>query len=176
MNKSFQFKCSECGETHEGAPSFSYDSPHPYYGLSEDQKKNLAKKNEDLCTISYKDGQKDQFIRVTLEIPILDYEETFMWGVWVSLSETNFEKYVEHFHDEIQEGTYFGWFQSRLPYYPNTLNLKSSMHLRSGRQRPWLELEHTDHPLAQDYHHGISWEKAIEIAQIAMHQSKAKNA
>lgn len=36
-------------------------------------------------------------------------------------------------------------------------------------ERPTLELEPSDHPLSIDYYNGISWQKAVEIAEAAMH-------
>ncbi|MDH3228341.1 MAG: DUF2199 domain-containing protein [Alphaproteobacteria bacterium] len=165
MEPVFRFECACCGEVHEGAPGFAYDSPFYYASLPEDERSGLASLNSDLCTIN----DENFFIRTVLEIQIQGINEPFTWGVWVSLSPGNYESYRERFDDPVQEGEYFGWFSNVLSYYPDTLNLKTAVHLRSGDQRPWLELEPTDHPLSVDYHNGISWEKAIEIAQIAMH-------
>jgi hypothetical protein len=34
------------------------------------------------------------FVRACLEIPIHGVSEPFLWGVWVSLSQKNFDRYV----------------------------------------------------------------------------------
>lgn len=33
--------------------------------------------------------------------------------------------YCDHFRDNDYEDKYFGWFSNRLPYYPDTLNIKT---------------------------------------------------
>jgi hypothetical protein len=157
---------------HEGSPSFGYPEPHQYSELSDDERTQSASLSDDFCIIRHAD-QTDRFIRAILEIPIIGIEEPFLWGVWASLSESNFEKYREHFKSETYADNYFGWFCNRLPYYPNTLNLKARAIVKPGGERPTLKLEPMDHPLARDHHHGISWEKAIEIAQIAIHGDEA---
>ena len=168
----FKFTCSRCGQVHEGSPSFGYSSPHQYDELNDEEKSKIASLSEDFCEIRHPD-QTDRFIRVVLEVPINGVEEPFLWGVWVSLSETNFEKYRENFKNETYEDSYFGWFCNRLPYYPNTLSLKSRAIVKPGKQRPKLELEPTDHPLAEDCQNGIAWEKVVEIVQVARHGKEA---
>ena len=167
--KKFRFQCSCCGETHEGSPSFGYDSPHYYDCLSEQDKKALGKLSDDFCTIEHDEG-KDFFIRTTLEVPILGAEEGFLWGIWISVSEANFNKYVDHYKSDTYEDHYFGWFSNKLPYYPDTLSLKASACIRPGGQRPNIELEPTEHPLSIDFRDGINWEKAVEIAETVLHK------
>jgi hypothetical protein len=164
----FSFICSRCGRTHEGSPSFAYSAPIYYEQLNEGDKRTLATISDDFCEITQTD-QTDRFIRTILEIPINGVEEPFLWGVWVSLSEGNFDKYMENFDSPTYEDEYFGWFSNRLPYYPDTLNLKAQAFVKPGRERPLIQLEPTDHPLSIDSRAGISWQKAMEIAEIAMH-------
>ncbi len=167
MPKSFKFTCAICGDLHEGSPSFGYDSPHYYGGVPEAERAARTTLTDDLCSID----DEDFFVRAILEIPIHGVEEPFLWGVWASLSETNFHCYADTFESAVQECSYFGWFSNRLPYYPDTLSLKTQVHLQSERDRPKIELEPTDHPLAVDFRDGISWDRAVEIAEVAMHQT-----
>lgn len=168
MASIFAFKCKTCGETHEGSPSFSFDAPWHYSCLSEEDKAK-AMLSSDLCVIGHDEGT-DRFIRVVLEIPILSIEEPFMWGVWVSLSEQNFERYLETWEAPDESDSYFGWFCNRLPYYPDTVNLKTMVHPRSGGRRPYLVLDRDGHPLAEHLHGGISVEQAQEIAEFVAHK------
>ena len=92
-----------------------------------------------------------------------------MWGVWVSLSEKNFERYVETYDDPVEEDEYFGWFCNRLPYYPDTVNLRTVVRPRRNNVRPFLELQPTEHPLSIDFYNGLTIQRAQEIAEIAMH-------
>jgi len=54
------------------------------------------------------------FMRGLIEIPVLDGEGPFAWGVWVSLSETNFERasVLWNVEDRVNEPAYFGWLSS----------------------------------------------------------------
>lgn len=161
----FTFKCSSCGETHEGAPSFSFTSPIQYTELTDAEKAD-AHLGADLCYIG-----EERFIRVCLEVPIVGIEQPFIWGVWVSLSQPNFERYRDTYDQPVESDEYFGWFCNRLPFYPNTLNLKTLVHPRTGGIRPWLEVEETNHPLSIDFCEGITIARAQEIAEYAMHRS-----
>jgi hypothetical protein len=167
--KKFRFQCSACGEMHEGSPSFGYSAPHYYDLLSDEDKKKLAILSEDFCAIKHEEG-KDCFIRTILEVPIHGADAGFLWGVWISVSETNFNKYRDNFRNDAYEDHYFGWFSNRLPYYPDTLALKTRACVQPGGQRPGIELEPTNHPLSIDYRNGISWDKAIEIAELILHR------
>lgn len=117
----FSFKCSCCGRVHEGSPSFGFRAPDPYL----EQTKEVQEAGElgtDLCRYKDEDGEHF-FIRVCLEVPILGVEEAFMWGIWVSLSEQNFNRYVDtHDHPDPTE-RYFGWLCNYLPYYEKTYAL-----------------------------------------------------
>jgi len=164
----FSFKCSCCGKLHEGSPSFGFRAPDPYLEQSKEIQQT-GKLKTDTCWYEDEEG-KHYFIRVCLEIPIHGISEPFLWGVWVSLSRKNFERYVETFDAPDTEDRYFGWFCNRLPYYEDTYAIKTQVHPRSGNIRPYIELEQTDHPLSVDFHQGISIQKAQQIAELAMHR------
>jgi hypothetical protein len=164
----FAFKCGKCSKIHEGSPSFSYDAPWRYLGLSTEEKA-AAELKSDTCVIRHDDGV-DRFIRVVLEIPIHGVDEPFMWGVWVSLSEKSFARYLETWNEPDESDAYFGWFCSRLPYYEDTINLKAQVRPRRGGLRPYLELERNGHLLAEHLFAGISIEHAQEIAEMMMHE------
>ena len=58
----------------------------------------------------------------------------------------------------------FGWLVNRLAHYDETtFLLKTRAHFRPGGQRPTIELEPTDHPLAVEQRNGITLERAWEI-------------
>ncbi len=167
----FSFKCSSCGETHEGSPSFAFRAPDPYLEQPKEVQE-AGKLGSDTCRYEDEDGMH-YFIRVCLEVPIHGVTEPFLWGVWVSLSEQSFARYVETYESPDTNDQYFGWFCNYLPYYPNTLALKTQVHPRLGNTRPYIVLEETSHPLSVDFHQGISIEKAQEIAENVMHRKAA---
>jgi len=107
---------------------------------------------------------------VLLEIPIHRHREPFRWGVWVSLSQENFQRYLDTWDDPDESDCYFGWFSNRLPFYPDSLSLKTQVHPRKNGVRPYIELESKDHSLSIDFHNGISVVRAQEIAEYVMHR------
>jgi hypothetical protein len=111
------------------------------------------------------------FVRGCLQIPVLDGLGPFIWGVWISLSEKSFERMSELWETPGREGEppYFGWFSASLPGYPETLNPKTIVHTRPIGQRPLIELEPTDHPLAVEQREGITMARVQEIAEIVLH-------
>lgn len=167
MASIFSLKCSSCGKTHVGAPSFGYDAPAPYREISEALRID-AHLGTDLCWYS-EDGEINRFIRVCLEVPIHGFDEPFTWGVWVSLSEQSFNRYVETSNAPIVSDSYFGWFCNRLPYYSDTYALKANVRPRIDGLRPIIEMQESAHELAQDYKNGISIARAQKIAEVAMH-------
>ena len=55
MAEELRFKCTCCGEWHEGLPDLAFAAPYYYEQLSEEQKTTIAKKSEDLCTVADED-------------------------------------------------------------------------------------------------------------------------
>jgi len=165
----FSYKCASCSEIHEGSPSFGFASPWQYQMLSEDQRLNIAKLSEDVCIIKDTD-QVDFFVRVCLEVPISGVDEPFIWGVWISISESNFIRYCETWNNPDETDRYFGWLCSKLSLYPDTIGLRTLAHPRSKGQRPIITLEPTEHPLSVDVRNGLTIRRAQEMAEQLMHR------
>ncbi len=140
---------------------FGADAPAAWDALPESERSRRGWLTSDLCEI---DGQHF-FIRGRLEIPILSSDRVFAWLVWSSLSEENFRRAQERWSTagREQEAPYFGWLSSVLPGYPSTTNLKVLVHTRAVGERPWVELEATDHPLSVEQRDGITWERVHGI-------------
>ena len=169
----FAFKCSCCGETHEGSPSFGFNAPDQYLSLSEEQRSQLATLSDDFCTITHDEGT-DRFIRAVLEVPIEGVEQPFLWGVWVSLSEKSFNRYKETYNDPVEGEGFFGWVCNRISLYPYDHPRPSDVVVQAGRSRPKVLLHrgtHEDDPLAIDQIHGISVAQAQELAERALHEA-----
>jgi len=49
------------------------------------------------------------------------------------------------------------------------MSLKTHVHMKEPKLRPWVELEPTDHPLAVEQRDGITWDRVREIAAIMLH-------
>jgi len=163
----FTFKCVTCGEVHEGMPTFGADAPLSYYAIAEDERITRCDLASDDCVI---DGEYF-FVRGCLEIPVRGQSDPFVWGVWVSLSKESHLKWLKVFGDANRShvGPFFGWLNAWLKPYPETMNLKTHLHLRDDGLRPLVELEPTDHPLAVEQRDGISVERVAQIYALMMH-------
>jgi hypothetical protein len=165
MNHTWTCRC--CGKQFDNLPlSFAFEAPDPWFQVPESEREQRAKRDSDVCIID----DKDIFIRGCLEIPVLGQHEKFIWGVWVSVSRESFRRILELWDAEVieNEPPKFGWLCNNISIYPQTLLLKTHLHLRGGRSRPSIELEPTDHPLAMEQRQGISIGRIGEIAALSL--------
>jgi len=104
------------------------------------------------------------FVRGIISLPIIGSSENFRWGVWGSLSRQNFERLLKTNSDpkRAELPAMFSWLSTQIREYPDTLSLRMYAHAQP-KNRPEFELESTDHPLAQEYHHGVTPERVREI-------------
>ena len=70
------------------------------------------------------------------------------------------------------EPPYFGWLQTSLPSSSSTVNLKTLVHTQSVSERPLIELEPTDHPLAVEQREGITLARVRAIAEQMLHPNE----
>jgi hypothetical protein len=166
----FEFQCGTCGAIHRGIPAFGWSYPIQYLVVPELERAARCSVGSDECVI---DGEFF-FVRGCLEIPVVGTGDVLSWGAWVSLSEANFKTFLGCYDEPARShvGPFFGWLSSSIPSYPDTVNLKTLVHLRDNGIRPFIELEPTDHPLAIEQRVGISWERIAELYEIIVHGAK----
>ena len=155
--------CSCCGKQHDELPlHWSDDAPLHYLDVPEAERATRTELTKSFCVV---DGQA--YVRGLIEIPVNGHPDRFAWSAWASLSPASAESVTALWDSPDQEraGPFFGWLSSRLPLYPDTLNLKTHVHLRSPPIVPYIELERTDHPLAVEQRTGITVKRVIEIAE-----------
>ena len=171
--ESLRWKCDSCEEWHYG-PCLDFGFIQPVFWTKENEAANEAAQfdshaeklpanllTEDVCIIN----GEHYFVRGTIHLPIIGTEETFRWGVWGSLSRENFEKLLAMFDSpaRAEMPPMFSWLSSAIQEYEDTVNLKMYAHIQVPPERPIFELEPTDHPLSQEYHHGVTPERVKEI-------------
>lgn len=163
----FEFKCSSCGQVHEGVPTFGAAAPLSFYAVPEAERFSRCSLGSDDCVID----EQHFFVRGCLELPVISLDEQFVWGVWVSLSKENFTEWVGSYGEAHRShlGPYFGWLDAWIKPYPATMNLKTRVHLRDHGIRPFIELEPTDHPLAIEQREGITTDRVAELYRIMVH-------
>ncbi|TCI69775.1 DUF2199 domain-containing protein [Exiguobacterium sp. SH0S7] len=143
-----------------------YGSLMPTY-IEDFSKKDMKRRvflTEGICVLD----EEHFFVNGCLELQIIGEDDVFTWNVWVSLSADNFFRMFDAWEDPARVGLepMFGWFSTDLPDYPDTINLKTNVHIREVVMRPFIELEPTDHPLAVEQWEGITREWIEELARI----------
>lgn len=167
MSVDLGFTCRCCGQHHSELP-LSFAAPAPDYwtpDLADDPDSVLT---SDLCVIK----NETFFAHGLIELPIVGTDDVFSWGVWVSLSTQNFKRMGQLWETPGREAepAYFGWLSTQLAIYsPTTINLKTKLHTRPVGQRPTIELEPTDHPLAVEQREGITHDRVQHIAESLLH-------
>jgi hypothetical protein len=162
------FVCQTCGEYHPDLPlCFGAAAPALWFQIPEEQREARALLSSDQCIID----DEHFFILGRLALPIVGTNENFVWLVWVSLSESNFDRASALWHVEGRESEppYFGWLQSALPYASSTLALATNVHTAPLGERPFIELQPSDHPLFREQNEGITWARVQQIAEESIH-------
>ena len=156
------FICQNCGVEHTELSSLAFNAPFHYDILNPVDKEKLAEKEDDFCVINHKD-QIDYFIRVVLQIPILDHDETLDYGVWVSVSKETIEDYRLMFAaKEAEEKSYFGMLCNEITDYEiSTIGLYMQVLTQLDGYRPLLIPYESEHSLVQDWSNGISRDEAV---------------
>jgi len=165
------YTCTCCGKQKHDWPAISYGEPDYYGNLSDEQRQDIAELKSDTCIIAYED-ETNYFIRCVLFQDIIDSDEQLHYGLWVSLSQKNFNDYIAHFDEDDREGGYFGWISNNLLGYDNTTTIPSDVYLGKNGQR--LEIvPHSgfDHPFVKDYYNGITIEEAHKRIAVALKNS-----
>jgi len=150
-------------------PSFGTDAPLSYYDIPEEERANRCDLGTDGCVID----EEWFFVRGCIEIPVHGRDEPLSWGAWVSLSRTSFAEWMSCFplKERAHIGPFFGWLNAWLKPYPNTVSLKTKVHLRDNGIRPYIELEPTDHPLSVEQRTGITEQRVADIYSQMMHDA-----
>ena len=161
------WKCKTCGLEHEELPlCFGFDAPWPML-VPEDEFDRRVELGPDLCIVD----RSKFFIRGHIEIPIIDYPDTFCLSVWASLSESSFQHAQERWKapDRGNDSPYHGSLCSAIPVYPDTVHLKLSVQSRPPGLVPLMIVESGEHPLALDQHRGITVQHWHELAHCLLH-------
>ena len=126
---------------------------------------------ESLCVVD----EKHFFHRGRLTIPINDYEEDLVFNVWTSISEDNFRLRMDLWEDlsRTNQEPYFGWLQTQVPTYGDTINIKIIAIENEVGVIPSIKMIEENHKLTFHQKNGISLEIAKKIVnQILSNEQK----
>jgi hypothetical protein len=168
--RSDSYFCDSCHEFHSGLPiSYAADSPDSYAWLKDSERKDRVVLGSDQCIID----EDKYFIRGVIELPVIGREDVFLWGVWASVWEKDFDEINAHWETPGREGLigpYKGRLNNRLSEYPDTFNLKCIIRIQAVGSRPLFYIDEPEHPLAQEQIAGISVERIQAIAAHLAHK------
>src|SRR5579863_8974833 len=125
------FHCRSCGKWHDELPlDLGFDEPLYVAELNADDRARLVTSWSDF-RILVRDDARHYFIRGLIEIPVHGVDRPFRYGVWASLSSASYEVASIAYKDNQEAGPFFGWVSNRLALYPDTLKLKTNVHVRA---------------------------------------------
>jgi hypothetical protein len=112
------------------------------------------------------------YVRGLLEIPVLQSDEIFLWGLWANVKEEIFDELDDSWQEAGRENVH-GPFKARLAnklaVYPETLNLKMTLRVQPVGQRPLFFIDEEDHPLAIAQRMGMSANETRELVSRLLH-------
>jgi hypothetical protein len=168
------YKCSCCGQIYDELPlCFGSDYPDYYFSVSPDEREKRIELRESLCVVD----EEHFFHRGRLTIPIIDHNENLIFNVWTSVSAENFGKRVDLWNDQnrIKEEPYFGWLQTTVPTYGDTLNIKTIAIEQEVGVIPVIKSIEDGHRLTIDQENGITYKRAVEIVDDIMRNQHNAN-
>jgi hypothetical protein len=145
MAMTFEFRCRSCGQQHTGLPAWHFGEPVQVYDVPPEERAARVDLTSDGCTI---DG-REFYVLGLLRSRYPAYPHLGR----VALAERGeLRALLRPVRGRAPPGgrVVFGWLCNRVPGYPDTLLLKARLHVRAYPERPWVELEPTEHPLAVD--------------------------
>jgi hypothetical protein len=163
------YLCRVCGQHHEDLP-FSYGAGEPVSLLEvpAEERVHRVTMDSDLCVID----RKSFFVHGNIEIPVADHPTPFFWGVWVSVSESSFNRMIRLWEDpgRVSQSPYFGCIDTALPMYPATIHLLAAVHERPVGHRPCVKILNEEHPLHREQTGGgMTVRRVQEIAEYLLH-------
>ena len=169
INGKTVYKCLCCDTVYDELPlCFGNDEPEYYWEIPEAERESRIELAESLCVID----ERYFFHRGRLTIPIIDHDEDLVFNVWATISEENFRKRNELWNktERVKEPPYFGWLQSQIPTYGDTINIKIKALEQEVGYIPTIEVIEENHPLTIDQTTGITFERAKEIVWTILHE------
>jgi hypothetical protein len=160
-------RCATCGEEHELlAMEPSYAWPDAYYEVPKKQRKYLTNFSKDDGRIrNADDTERRHFLRVLLSVPIHGEEHDVAWGLWVEVSDADWERAYDLWDDPKQgdEPPFPARLANALRGYEGTVGLPGRVRLTSPTTAPLFEFDpEVDHPLAREQRAGVSRDRVVE--------------
>lgn len=140
-------------------PTLSAPAPDQYLMLSDLQKQNVILEN-DYCIISHPD-QTDCFIRTYLIQELSDSPEVLEYGVWVSISKENLNKYLT---GDTRDEIFPGYLCTQISPYTDVYQIRMNIVISNIDQVPESvpQDDQMTTPFVKDYYNGITKKEALD--------------
>jgi hypothetical protein len=160
-------RCATCGEELDLlAVEPNYRWPDAYNEVPRKQRKYLTSFGKDDGRIrNADDTERRHFLRVLLTIPIIGEQTDVGWGIWVEVSQEDWERAYELWSDPNQADLppFPARLANSLRGYDGTIGLPGRVRLTGPKTAPLFELDSTvDHPLATEQRTGVARERVVE--------------
>ncbi|TCC87245.1 DUF2199 domain-containing protein [Pedobacter frigiditerrae] len=172
--KKIGYTCSCCGQVYDEAPlCFGAAYPDYYFSVPPEERSERIELQPSLCVVD----KEHFFHRGWLTIPIIDHNENLIFNVWTSISEENFGIRMDVWENpkRIDEDPYFGWLQTLVPTYGDTLNIKTKAVEQAVGLIPEIIVIEENHPLKINQDNGITYKQALEIVEKIMKEQHQEN-
>lgn len=150
-------------------PPFSYEieAPDLWAQMPQDRRERRGELDSEICVID----DEHFFIKGNLWIPVLDGDQEFNWTVWVSVGKADFDRSIELWEapNRELEPAYGCSLANELSLYPGSLGLEAQLITLGVGERPSIQLEPTEHPLAVEQREGIPLKRVQQIAELMLH-------
>lgn len=159
-----KYICECCGTEYDKIPLYFGSSfPDYYFSVPPNERGQRIELEDSLCVVD----QSHFFHRGFLTIPITDYPEDLVFSVWTSISEDNFGLRMDLWENpkRVDQDPYFGWLQTDIPTYVDTLNIKTKAYECEVGLIPDIFVYEEDHQLTIDQRDGITFKQASEIVK-----------
>lgn len=160
------FVCNCCGILYDEMPlCFGSDFPDFYFSILPEERESRVEITDSLCVIG-----EHFFHRGRLSIPIVNYPDPLEFNVWTTISQDNFILRNDLWNDphRVAQRPYFGWLQTQIYPYQDTLNIRTVAHEQPVGYIPIIEVIAEDHQLFYDQQNGITLSDATERVQILL--------
>jgi len=164
--------CACCGKEYDKL-SFAYalDEPDNWGAVPREERHYRGVLGSDSCVID----QKEFYVRGRIVIPVIGFDEPFIWGCWALVSKESFERFGQLWSVEVREHEppFPAEIANDIPLYPTTVGLACKVAMKNARKRPSFMIAPDDHPLAIEQRNGITLDRVKEIAALVMrHKNK----
>ncbi len=158
--KPVHFYCPDCDLEHVGFPAITRIYPDIIAEKLKEVSTDRLRIGNDTCRIMYPKPRRS-FVRANLDIPVIDEDEPLQYGLWVELSEEDFDQYLRY--EKINIPLILdGWLANEVPDFPDTLGIPVQMVTRAFPLRPLLQPVEDDNDLWHAFESGLeSWEAQV---------------